>query len=181
MQERTNDQKLEWYIIQSYAGQEKTVANTIQQRIKANNLEECVPEIIVPTQEKIVVKSGKKKNVEEKIFPGYILINMMMTDTTWHVIRNTQGVTGFVGTEKRPTPLNEKEVEGIMAFTKIKQPTFQGSFELTDSVKVIDGPFKDFMGTISEINEDKGQVKVLLTVFGRETPIVLDFLQITKI
>lgn len=181
MQEEKQNQKMEWYIIQSYAGQEKTVANTIKQRIKANNMEDLVPDVIVPTQEKIVVKSGKKKNVEEKIFPGYILINMIMSDTTWHVIRNTQGVTGFVGTEKRPTPLSKKEVDGIMAFTKIKQPSFQGSFEIGDAVKVVDGPFKDFMGSISEINEDKGQVKVLLTVFGRETPIVLDFLQINKI
>lgn len=172
---------LKWYIIQSYAGQEKTVANNIKQRIKANNLEDKITEIVVPTQDKIVVKSGKKKNVEEKIFPGYILIQMEMDDDTWHVVKNTQGVTGFVGINKKPTPLNEKEVKGIMAFMEVKQPSFQASFEVNDAVKVIDGPFKDFMGTISEINPDKGQVKVLLTVFGRETPIVLDFLQISKI
>ncbi|MBD3362440.1 transcription termination/antitermination factor NusG [Candidatus Dojkabacteria bacterium] len=180
MSEEKN-QNLKWYIVQSYAGQEKTVANNIKQRIKANNLEDKMPEVLVPTKEKVVVKSGKKKKVEEKIFPGYILIQMEMNDNTSRVVKNTQGVTGFVGTNRKPTPLNEKKVKGIMAYMEVKQPSFQTSFEVNDAVKVTDGPFKDFMGTISEINPDKGQVKVLLTVFGRETPIVLDFLQVTKL
>lgn len=172
---------LKWYIVNSYAGQENTVANNIRQRVKANNLEEEVAEVVVPTQEKIVVKAGKKKNVNEKIFPGYILINMDMNERTWHVIKNTQGVTGFVGIERRPTPLSDREVKGILAFMDVKQPSFQANFEVGDSVKVLDGPFKEFMGSISEINEDKGQVKVLLSVFGRETPVVLDFLQVSKL
>ena len=138
-------------------------------------------DVVVPTQEKIVVKSGKKKTIQEKIFPGYILINMIMDDNTWHVVRNTQGVTGFVGINKKPTPLSPKEVKGIMEFMEVQQPSFEASFEVGDSVKVLDGPFSEFMGSISEINEGKGQVKVLLSVFGRETPIVLDFLQVTKI
>lgn len=172
---------LRWYILHSYAGQENTVTNNIKQRVKANNLEEQISDVVVPTQEKIVVKSGKKKTVQEKIFPGYILIRMELNDDTWRVTRNTEGVTGFVGTDKKPTPLSEKEAKGIMAFMDVQQPSFEASFETGDSVKVTDGPFKDFLGTISEINESKGQVKVLLSVFGRQTPIVLDFLQVDKL
>ncbi len=170
-----------WYIVQSYAGQENTVANNIKQRVKANNLEEEVKDVIVPTQEKVQVKSGKKKTIKEKIFPGYILISMTTSDDAWHIVRNTEGVTGFVGIGKKPTPISENEVKGILAYMEVKQPSFQASFEVGDSVKVLDGPFKEFMGSISEINEDKGQVKVLLSVFGRETPILLDFLQVTKL
>ncbi len=176
-----NKEKMDWYIINSYAGQEKTVAQNIKQRVKANDLDDKVAEVIVPTQEKIVVSSGKKRTVNERIFPGYILIQMMIDDDTWHIIRNTEGVKGFVGIGKKPTPLNPKEVKNIINFTQIKQPTFQASFDVGNSVKVLDGPFKEFMGTISEINEDKGQVKVLLSVFGRETPVVLDFLQVSKL
>lgn len=181
MADNIENNNLKWYIVHSYAGQENTVANNIRQRVKANNIETKVTDVIVPTQEKIVVKGGKKKTVEEKIFPGYILLNMELDDDTWRVIRNTEGVTGFIGTDKKPTPLSAKEAKGIMAFMDVKQPTFSASFEINDSVKVTDGPFKDFLGTISEINEDKGQVKVLLSVFGRQTPIVLDFLQVTKL
>jgi len=178
--EETNDNQ-NWYIINTYAGHEKKVANQIMQRVKANALESDVGEVVVPIQNKIVVSEGKKRTVEEKIFPGYVLIKMEMNDKTWHIVRNTEGVTGFVGTEKKPTPLNPDEVKSIMAYMKVKQPSFQAAFTLGDAVKVMDGPFKDFIGAISEINEDKGQVKVLLSVFGRETPVVLDFLQVSRI
>lgn len=179
MEEQNGKQR--WYIINTYAGQEKRVANQILQRIKANNLEKEVLDVIIPTQNKIVVSEGKKKTVEEKIFPGYVLVQMEMNDRTWHIVRNTEGVTGFVGTEKKPTPLNPEEVKGIMAYMKVKQPAFQATFAVGDAVKVLDGPFKDFVGSVSEINEDKGQIKVLLSVFGRETPVVLDFLQVSRI
>jgi transcription termination/antitermination protein NusG len=177
----TNNNDAKWYVVSTYAGQEKTVMSSIFQRIKANNMEDSITDIVVPTQEVTVVKSGKKKNIEEKFLPGYILVKMVMSDKTWHLVRNTQGVTGFVGTERRPTPLSEQEAKGIIAYTKVQQPTFEASFEVGDSVKVLDGPFKDFVGAISEINENKGQVKVLLSVFGRETPIILDFLQVSKL
>jgi transcriptional antiterminator NusG len=170
-----------WYILNTYSGHEKKVSALIEQRIKANALEKEILEVLVPTQEKIVVNAGKKKTLEEKIFPGYVLVHMVINDTTWHLVRNTEGVTGFVGTERKPTPLSEKEVKSILDFAKVKQPSFQSSFSTGDSVKVMDGPFKDFVGSISEINEDKGQVKVLLSVFGRETPVVLDFLQVSKL
>ncbi|HOY46061.1 MAG TPA: transcription termination/antitermination protein NusG [Candidatus Dojkabacteria bacterium] len=171
----------EWYIVNAYSGHEKRVANQIQQRAKANNLEDLITEVLVPIQNKIVVSEGKKRTVEEKIFPGYVLVKMIMNDQTWQIIRNTEGVTGFVGTERKPTPLNPEEVKSILAYMKVEQPSYQASFAVGDAVKVMDGPFKDFVGSISEINEDKGQVKVLLSVFGRETPVILDFLQITRL
>jgi len=173
--------KSNWYIINTYSGHEKKVATQIMQRAKANNLNEDILEILVPTQEKILVSEGKKRKKEEKIFPGYVLVQMKLTEQTWQIVRNTEGVTGFVGTERKPTPLSAKEVKTIMAFTKVAQPSFTTSFAVNDAVKVVDGPFKDFVGNISEINEDKGQVKVLLSIFGRETPVVLDFLQVSKL
>ncbi|MFQ5492542.1 MAG: transcription termination/antitermination protein NusG [Candidatus Dojkabacteria bacterium] len=178
---KSSGKKHLWYVINSYSGHEKKVANQIQQRVKANNLEDEISEVVVPTQEKIVVNEGKKKTIEEKIFPGYVLVKMEMNDRTWQVIRNTEGVTGFIGTGKKPTPLSPTEVKGILAFMDVKQPAYQATFSVEDAVKVVDGPFKDFVGSISEINADKGQVKVLLSVFGRETPVVLDFLQVTRL
>lgn len=170
-----------WFIISTYSGHEKKVANQIQQRTKANDLEEQISEIVVPTQEKIVVSSGKKRTVEERIFPGYVLICMDMNDATWQIVRNTEGVTSFIGTEKKPTPLSEEEAKGIIAYMDVKQPAYQFAFSVGDAVKVVDGPFADFIGSISEINEDKGQVTVLLSVFGRETPISLDFMKVSKL
>ncbi len=170
-----------WYVVNAYSGHEKRVATQIQQRTKANNLEDMIKEVLVPTQNKIVVSEGKKRTVEEKTFPGYVLVKMIMNDQTWQIIRNTEGVTGFVGTERKPTPLNPDEVKSILAYMKVEQPSYQASFAVGDAVKVTDGPFKDFVGSISEINEDKGQVKVLLSVFGRETPVILDFLKITRL
>ena len=150
-------------------------------RVKANNLEEYISDVLVPTQDKIQVNSGKKKTVKEKIFPGYVLVNMEMNDQTWQIIRNTEGVTSFIGTSKKPTPLSETEVKSIKAFMNVEQPQYQSSFAVGDPVKVVDGPFKDFVGSVNEINEDKGQVKVLLSVFGRETPVVLEFIQVTRL
>lgn len=177
----SKDKDAKWYIINTYSGHEKKVANQIKQRVKANGIEDLVQEVLVPTQEKIVVSEGKKRTIEEKIFPGYVLIKMVINDESWKVVRNADGVTGFVGTQRKPTPVPEKEVKGIMAFMDVKQPAYKPTFSVSDAVKVIDGPFKDFVGSISEINEDKGQVKVLLSIFGRETPIVLDFLQVTRL
>jgi len=178
--ENTND-KQKWYIVSVYSGQEKRVANQIKQRTKANNLEDSIIEVLVPVQNKIVVSEGKKRTVEEKFLPGYVFVEMEMNDKTWQIIRNTEGVTAFVGTEKKPTPLSPDEVKRILAFMKVEQPSYQANFAVGDAVKVLDGPFTDFIGTISEINDDKGQVTVLLSVFGRETPVFLDFLQITRL
>ncbi|MBN2016192.1 transcription termination/antitermination factor NusG [Candidatus Dojkabacteria bacterium] len=177
----SKNKDLQWFIVNAYSGHENRVATQLEARIKASGMEDLITEILVPTQDKIVVTKGKKKNVKEKIFPGYVLVKMALNNDTWPVVRNTDGVIGFVGTGKKPTPLNPEELKSIMAFTKVKQPTFQTSFSIGDAVKVVDGPFKDFVGSINEINQDKGQIKVLLSVFGRETPVVLDFLQVKKL
>jgi transcriptional antiterminator NusG len=176
---KSDNQK--WYIVNTYSGHENRVATQLDARIKANNMEDLISEVSVPTQDKIVVTKGKKKTVKEKIFPGYVLVKMELNNDTWPIVRNTEGVVGFVGTGNKPTPLKKKELQSIIAFTEVKQPTFQTSFAVGDAVKVVDGPFKDFVGSINEINQDKGQVKVLLSVFGRETPVVLDFLQVKKL
>ncbi len=170
-----------WFIISTYSGHEKKVANQIKQRVKANDLEEKVSDVVVPTQEKIVVSAGKKKTIEERIFPGYVLVCMEMNEDTWQIVRNTEGVTSFIGTEKKPTPLNEHEASSILAYMDVKQPAYLFAFSVGDAVKVVDGPFADFIGTISEINEDRGQVTVLLSVFGRETPVSLDFIKVSKL
>ncbi len=180
-----NEADYKWFIISSSSGKENRTGELIKQRIKANNYEELITEVIVPMQEKIVIKRGKKVTVEDRILPGYILVKMIPTDETLQLIRNTEGVSGFVGTTAKannPTPLSPKEVEGILAFMKIKQsPTFDAKFTISEAVKVVEGPFKDFIGTIQEINEAKGQVTVLLSIFGQETPVQLDFLQVSKI
>lgn len=178
------NKKAKWYIVKSSSGKENKTAELLKQRVRANNLEDQITDVVVPTQEKIVIKNGKKKTIEERIFPGYILVQMEADDETIHLIRNTDGLVGFVGNvnSKRPTPLSNKEVKGILEFTKVKQvPTYQASFSVGDAVKVVDGSFKDFVGTVQEVNEAKGQVTVLLSIFDRETPVQLDFLLVTKI
>jgi len=179
------NKNLKWYVLKSTAGKENKTAELLKQRVRANGMDNLIAEVVVPTQEKIVIKRGKKQTIEEKIFPGYILVEMDVNDETLHLVRNTDGVLGFIGysaTTKKPTPLTEKQVTGILEFTKVKQlPTFQAKYASSDAVKVTDGPFKDFVGTVQEVNEAKGQVTVLLSIFGRETPVQLDFLQVSKI
>lgn len=174
-----------WYIVSSTSGKENSTAKLIKQRVKANDFEDLITDIVVPTQEKIVIQRGKKKTIEERIFPGYVLIRMVANDDTLHLIRNTEGVTGFVGmtsNAKKPTPLSDKEAQGILAFTEVKQePTYSTQLSIGDAVKVVEGPFKDFVGTVQDINNAKGQVTVLLSIFDRDTPVQLDFLQVTNI
>lgn len=175
------NKNLKWYVINSYAGHEKKVMKNIEQRVKANQAEDLVTDVVVPTQNKIVIKEGKKKTIEDRFFPGYILIRMELNDVTWHIIRNAEGVTGFVGTERKPTPLSEQEAEGIMKYMQVEQPAYQSTFLVGDAVKIVDGPFTDFVGSVRDINEAKGKVQVLISVFGRETPVDLDFLQVKKL
>jgi transcriptional antiterminator NusG len=145
------------------------------------NLGNKILEILVPTQEKIEIRDGKKITVQDKIFPGYILVKMELSDDSWHAVRSTAGVTSFVGIGNRPTPLPEAEVETIMKFTKMEAPKYKASFSIGEAIKIVDGPFADFLGTVDEINEEKGKVKALISIFGRETPVELDFLQVSKI
>jgi transcriptional antiterminator NusG len=172
--------KARWYVINAYSGHEKRVAELIQQRIDIAGLNKYITQILVPTQNKIVVTEGKKKSVEDKILPGYVLIKMELNNTTWPLVRDTQGVIGFAGMDKKPTPLNPNEVKAIMRFMEVEQPAYQSSFAINDAVNILEGPFKDFPGKIVEINESKGKVKVLISIFGRETPVELDFTQVKR-
>jgi len=173
--------ELHWYVVHTYSGHEQKVVDALKQRLEAFGLKEQITEILVPTQEKIVIDAGKKKTIRERLFPGYVMVRMMLTDETWGVVRNTTGVTGFVGAGAKPTPLPPHEVDAILKFTKLAAPKFELKFKVDETVKVIDGPFTDFLGKVDEIDEEKGKVKVLVSVFGRETPIELDFLQVSRL
>ncbi|MBI4039396.1 transcription termination/antitermination factor NusG, partial [Candidatus Daviesbacteria bacterium] len=169
-----------WYVVHTYSGHEAKVAQTLKQRAASAGLENKIVEILVPTQDKIEIREGKKATVKEKIFPGYILVKMILDDTTWLTVRSTQGVTSFVGAGNKPTPLEEREVVAIQKFMNMEAPRYKTSFSVGEAVKIADGPFADFLGTIDKINDERGKVVVLVSIFGRETPVELDFLQVTK-
>ncbi|MBM3283655.1 transcription termination/antitermination factor NusG [Candidatus Gottesmanbacteria bacterium] len=173
--------KGQWYVIHTYSGHENKAAEALQQRVAAMNLGEKIFEVIVPTRNIVVVRHGKKEETKEKIFPGYILVRMTLDDESWLAVRTTPGVTAFVGAGTKPMPISEKEVEAIIRFTQLESPKFKAKFSKGEAVKIIDGPFADFLGTIESIDEDKGKVKVLVSIFGRETPVELDFLQVSKL
>src|SRR4030042_6759042 len=172
---KINAADLKWYVINSQVGHEQKVADAIKQRVEAPGFKDQITNILVPVQKKIIVKEGKQKIKEEKIFPGYVLLKMILNQQTWELITNTEGVAGFVRTTKYPQPLPEQEVKAIMKFMELEAPAFQASFSKGDAVKITDGAFVDFVGSVSEINDAKGKVKVLISIFGRETPIELDF------
>lgn len=171
----------QWYVVHTYAGHEEKVQNTLKQRVESMGLKNKVLEIVVPTAKKIEIRSGKKQEIDERIFPGYMLVKMILTDDSWLAVRTTPGITSFVGIGNKPTPLPEKEVHAILKFMKMEAPKFKTKFSVGEAVKIIDGPFADFLGTVNEIDEKKGKVKVLVSIFGRETPVELDFLQISKL
>lgn len=171
----------EWYVIHTYSGHEKRVAGLLEESVLARGFQDRILKIFIPTQQKIVISEGKKRKIDEKLFPGYIIINMVMQDDSWYLVRSTKGVTGFVGTGSNPTPISDTEVSALMKYTKMAAPKFVAKFSVGDSIKIIDGPFLDFLGKVEEVNEDQGKVKVLVSVFGRETPMELDFMQVTNI
>lgn len=170
-----------WYIVHTYSGHENKVARGIQQRSETMGFTDKVYDIIVPTREVTKVSQGKKSQVQEKIFPGYVLVRMILTDETWLMVRTTQGVTAFIGAGNKPTPISEKEVEAIQKFMKLEEPLYKTGFSVSEAVKIVDGPFADFLGTIESIDDAKGKLRVLVSIFGRETPVELDFLQVAKI
>lgn len=170
-----------WYVVHTYSGHENKVAVTLKQRIESEHLQEKILEVLVPMQDKIEIKSGKKVTVKEKIFPGYILVKMVLDDISWLAVRTTQGVTSFVGMGNKPTPISDAEVATIVKFTQSEAPMYKQVFMANDTVKIVDGPFADFIGKIDSVDQEKGKVKVLVSIFGRETPVELDFLQIKKI
>lgn len=171
-----------WYVVHTYSGHENKVATQLKQRVESEHLENKIFDVLVPTQDKIEIRGGKKASVKEKIFPGYILVKMDLDDAAWLAVRTTQGVTSFVGIGNRPTPVPDHEVASIIQFmTQGAAPTFKDVFLVDDTVKIIDGPFADFIGKVESVDKEKGKVRVLVSIFGRETPVELDFLQVTKL
>ncbi|OGE37353.1 transcription termination/antitermination factor NusG [Candidatus Daviesbacteria bacterium RIFCSPLOWO2_01_FULL_39_12] len=168
-------------MVHTYSGHENKVAATLKQRIESEHLEKKILDILVPMQDKIEIKSGKKITIKEKIFPGYILVKMILDDASWLAVRTTQGVTAFVGMGNKPTPISEAEVQTIIRFTQEEAPVYKQVFATDDTVKIVDGPFAEFIGKIDSVDEEKGKVRVLVSIFGRETPVELDFLQVQKI
>jgi len=170
-----------WYIVHTYSGHENKVAKSIQQRVQSLGYEKKIFDIIVPTRNTIKVTQGKKDNVKEKIFPGYVLIKMVLDNEAWLLVRTTQGVTSFIGSGNKPLPISSQEVKAIMKFMEEEEPLYKATYSIGEAVKIVDGPFADFLGTIDNIDEAKGKLKVLVSIFGRETPVELDFLQVTKL
>lgn len=168
-------------MIHSYAGYENKVKKNLEQRIESMGMQDLIFHVLVPTEEEVEIKDGQRRTVEQRIFPGYILVEMVMTDDSWYVVRNTPGVTGFVGMGNIPTPLREEEIVEIMKRMEAEAPQVRVRFLKGQNVRIIDGPFTDFMGTVDEVNMDKGKVRVLVSFFGRETPIELDLLQVEKV
>jgi len=178
-------QKLEegrnWYVIHTYAGYENAVQRNLKQRIESLGMEDKIFDVIVPTEKKIKIKNGKRVEEEEKIYPGYILVDMIVTDDSWYVVRNTPRVTGFVGSGVYPVPIDKKEVDSLFARMNKDMATHKIDLSKDDAILIIDGPFKELEGKVSEVDEERGKVKVLVNMFGRETPVELDFLQLKKI
>ncbi len=170
-----------WYVIHVQTGYEGRVKSALEQRVKSLGVEDKIFAVIIPTRDIVVVKKGKKSKATEKVFPGYVLLRMILDDNSWLVVRTTEGVTGFVGAGLKPTAISEKEVQAIMRFVEQEQPKFKTKFSVGEAVKITDGPFSDFLGTIEAIDEEKGKVRVLVSIFDRETPVELDFLQVTKL
>jgi transcriptional antiterminator NusG len=170
-----------WYTIHTYAGYENAVERNLKQRIESLGMEEKIFDVIVPTEKKIRVKGGKRVVEEEKIYPGYILVRMIVDDDSWFVVRNTPRVTGFVGSGNTPVPMEESEIDSLMKRMKAEAPKHRIDLMKDDPVVIADGPFKDLEGKVSDIDEDRGKVKVMVSMFGRETPVELDFLQVRKL
>ena len=175
------EQGRNWYVIHTYSGYEDAVARNLKQRIESLDMENKIFNVLVPKEKKIRIRNGKRREVEEKIYPGYVLVEMMVTDDSWYVVRNTPNVTGFVGSGTTPIPVSKQEIEYLMKKMGEETPQFQIEVEEGDAVKIIDGPFKDFDGKVSEIDPQRGKVKVFVNMFGRDTPVELDSLQIQKI
>lgn len=169
-----------WYIVHTYSGYEDRVQRALEQRIKFMDAEDKIFKIEIPKEEEIEIRGGQRRTVAKKVFPGYVLVQMQMDDDSWNVVRNTPGITGFVGSGNKPTPLSEDEVHAILKRAE-GSPQVKVGFRKGESVRVVDGPFNDFVGVVDEINVAKGKVKVMLTLFGRETSVELDFLQVQRL
>ncbi|MCX6806375.1 MAG: transcription termination/antitermination protein NusG [Patescibacteria group bacterium] len=170
-----------WYVVHTYSGYEDQVSEALKQRTESLDMKDKIFDVIVPKEKQIEIKNGRRRTVERKIFPGYIMIQMVVTEESWFVVRNTPNVTGFVGTSTTPSPLSDEEVKSIQKRMGIDEPLYKIDFKIGETVNITDGPFKGFDGQVSEIDEQKGKIKVLVSMFGRETPVELDSLQVNKI
>jgi transcriptional antiterminator NusG len=169
-----------WYVVHCYSGYENKVRHNLEQRIETMGMKDKIFDVVVPTEEEIEVKEGKRRTVERRVFPGYILVNMILTEESWYVVRNTPGVTGFVGMGNSPTPLRPEEVSQIIKRMEAEAPRIKVTYRQGERVRIVDGPFNDFRGTVSEIDMERAKVRVMVNFFGRETPVELDFLQVEK-
>ncbi len=178
--ESAEDNDKKWYVVHCYSGQEQKVCHAIEQRIETMGMQDRIFDVIVPTEEEIEVKDGKRRTIERRVFPGYILVQMRLDEDSWYVVRNTRGVTGFVGMGNDPTPLRQEEVDQILRRMESEVPKIKVTFKPGEKVRIIDGPFNEFIGTVGDIDMEKAKVRVMVSFFGRETPVELDFLQVEK-
>lgn len=181
MSRQVSQQTKRWYAIHTYSGYEENVSRNLKQRIESMDMSDKIFNVLIPTEKKIRIKNGKRKVIEEKIFPGYVLVEMIVTDDSWYVVRNTPNVTGFIGSGTTPTPIDESEINELQKRMGIQEPKYQIDVTPGTPVKIIDGPFKDFEGKVAEVDEARGKIKALVSMFGRETPVELDSLQIKKL
>ena len=181
MAKQTADLGRRWYVIHTYSGYEENVTDNLEQRIDSFDMQDKIFQVLVPKEKKIKIKNGKRTVIEEKIFPGYVLVEMIVNDDSWYVVRNTPNVTGFIGTGTTPTPIDPKEMAALTGRMNVEDPTHKIDVEVNAPVKITDGPFKNFEGKVSEVDASRGKIKVLVNMFGRETPVELDALQVKKI
>ena len=174
------DDNRQWFVIHCYSGYENKVRKNLEQRIETMNMKDKIFDVVIPTQEEIEVRDGKRRTVERYVFPGYVLVNMILEEDSWFVVRNTPGVTGFVGMGDDPTPLRPEEVQSILRRMENEAPTYKVTYKAGDRVRIVDGPFNDFRGIVDEIYMDRSKIRVMVNFFGRETPVELDFLQVEK-
>ena len=181
MPKQQTSQIKNWYVLHTYSGYEDAVAKNLKQRVESLGMEDKIFNVLVPKEKKIKIKDGKRKVIEEKIYPGYVLVEMIVTDDSWYVVRNTPNVTGFVGAGTTPTPVSFEEIEILKKRIGVEEPQYKIDVKIGDPIKITDGPFKDFDGKVSEIDQERGKIKVLVNIFGRDTPVELDSLQIRKL
>ncbi|MFH1412758.1 MAG: transcription termination/antitermination protein NusG [bacterium] len=181
MAKQNLNQGKRWYVLHTYSGYEENVAQNLKQRIESMDMEDKIFNILIPKEKKIKIQNGKRKIVEEKIFPGYVMVEMLVTDDSWYAVRNTPNVTGFIGTGTTPTPISDEEIKSLQKRMGVEEPKYKIDVMIDTPVRITDGPFKNMEGKVVDIDKERGKVKVLISMFGRETPAELDFLQIKKI
>lgn len=178
--EASRPENTQWYVIHSYSGYENKVEKNLRHRIESMGMQDKIFQVVVPTEEEVELRDGHRRTIERRVFPGYILVEMVLDEDSWYVVRNTPGVTGFVGSGNKPTPLRQEEVDKILKRMEAEAPKVKVNFRVGEKVRIVEGPFEDFMGTVDEIDLDRARVRVLVNFFGRETPIELDFLQVER-